>query len=254
MGGCLLALYGPVKAQAPMGQLLQRPWKLPFRSNSEPLKFVVLQSGGEARLQMQPQQHRYHVQFPASRDIMPSLATEIGLHLRRLGNGALRSDTTPPQLSTEKQEHAVSTATVGAHVYLETHKLVTLTKDLLRDLVTDRPQDPYRFLLERLERKAQELPLSSKVGPSSDPKDSSVLRPQQPLEQKALQTQLSEMKDAINSIAAKNLADLDGGSFSCRRPGAEADEVSHEVAVAAPGRDCPGLEPAREYKSGRNSA
>merc|ERR1711865_407612 len=124
----------------------------------------VLQCAGEARLQMQPQQHRYHVQMPASRDSTPALATEIGLHLRRLGNNALCSDTTLPQPNTEKHDHAVCRATVGAHVYLETHKLVTLTKELLRDLVTDKPRDPYRFRLERLERKAQELSVSSKVG------------------------------------------------------------------------------------------
>jgi hypothetical protein len=152
--GSILTLAGPVKAQAPVSQLLQQSWKLPFRSNSlEPFKFMLLHAAGEARLQMNPQQHLYFLQFPASQDgSQPSM--ELGLQLRRIGKhsaGVMVPQHCPSEQVEDKKEHATNVVAMSAHQYLEAHKLVSLTKDLLRQLVRDKPQDPYRFLLGYLE-------------------------------------------------------------------------------------------------------
>merc|ERR1712100_87342 len=50
----------------------------------------------------------------------------------------------------EKAEQDAKSASSGAHKYLEDHNLVSLTRVLLRDLVSERPSDPYSFLLNQL--------------------------------------------------------------------------------------------------------
>jgi hypothetical protein len=153
--GSYLSLHGPLRAQAEVATLLKNgPWKLPFRNNGlvEPLKVCVLQGAGETRIQMHPQQHRYHVQLPGSREGGHASVMEIGLHLRHSGK---RSSSLEPA-HRDKLEHlkqVSKTSAMGAHQYLESNNSITLVKELLNELAKDKPRDPYRFLLERLERK-----------------------------------------------------------------------------------------------------
>lgn len=243
--GSIITLNGPVKAQAPVEQLLQRSWKLPFNSSTlEPFKVSVLQAGGEAKLQMNPQQHRYHVQLPVS----SSLVMEIGLHLRRLGTAATKHSAS--EWMPEKQDNVVMPKAMSAHDYLESHQLVPLTRELLRDLVTAKPQDPYPYLMEKLASKVQVRPVGVDGGR---------------IISASFEQQLGQMKDAINFIAAKNLAEADGrfpssylaeavqaeacGDVCYAQPAADPDEVAQPVVTTnVSGKDRPGLEPGAACK------
>merc|ERR1719460_3630341 len=55
--------------------------------------------------------------------------------------------------ASEDRDSAVLTATVNARRYLESQQLVPLTKELLHDLLTKNPLDPFQYLLDILDAK-----------------------------------------------------------------------------------------------------
>jgi len=103
---------------------------------------------------------------------------------------------------------------MSAHSYLESNQLVPMTKGFLRDLVREKPRDPYHYLLGQLRSRG-----SASIG------DSSI---------SVLQQQLAEMKDAVSKTACVAQTIPPKLDLATSLPGSCGTEIPRPVPQKSP--------------------
>mmetsp|Transcript_77556 Transcript_77556/g.141951 ORF Transcript_77556/g.141951 Transcript_77556/m.141951 type:complete len:1353 (-) Transcript_77556:110-4168(-) len=194
--GAVLCFTGLVQGKAAASQLLQGSvLRLPVQSGKrEPLKVTVMQAEHETTLPLDPAQPHYQATLQDS-----PARQEIGLHVRGVNSKRLLT-ADAVAIGSPGKRLQVSRPRDSARQYIQSQGLITLTQELLRDVVAEQPANPYRFLLERLDGRRSFCPKGVLRGQSGK-RAAAPGTAQMDHEPISLERQLEEMMALVAKVA-----------------------------------------------------